>query len=173
MASDFSDLKTRLVVAATAALGLGAGCSASDEAEPAASEQAPASTQTSGTEQPAAAPAMAMEPTEAEPPEEAESEESAPQDSADDGVLDTTTRRPIEQGAGPAPSASAPVRSDDDEAPELNEDPGAPSAAPSRDRAAPRIQRRVAPRGAPSQEVVCGASCGADCGGVPDDDGDE
>ena len=156
MSSKPTDLKTRLVVAATAALGLTAGCSASDEAEPAASAPAPATAvDTSGTEAPA------PEELAEEPPVAAQAQQPGPLNLAEDtdeaqADLPADLSADSEAESEAAPNAPAQRRA-------RRRAPSAPALGASRSG-----PTRAAPE--PSQEVVCGASCGADCSGVPGDD---
>lgn len=135
-------LKRRLVVAATAALGM-SGCSAVDEA-PAAGDPAPIAPEltTTGTEDDAVAPT----------PEAVE--EPAAQEPAEAAEADPVPPQRLDQEAEDSPSPSRTHRS-------RRSSPAgrAPRPAPS-----PRPSARGAER---QEEVTCGASCGADCGGVP------
>jgi len=147
------DLKTRLVVAATAALGLTAGC-ASQDAEPAAApsiaqdDEAPAEETAGSAEPPPAA--------EAEPePDPIELEESA-----EDSVVQAPAD---DSAAAETPAAATPTRR------ELRR--ARPAPTPARPRSgASEIDDAFQASPAPRQEVTCGASCGADCGGVPGDE---
>lgn len=148
-----TDLKSRLVIAATAALGL-AGCSSGDEEAP---EQMGAPIE---EEAPAPGPSGGVAPTR---PAQSQTAIEA------EGRMDEDEEPIAADGEGAGEAGDDDGEADPDE--DGVELPGSPDTERVR-----RRPRRAAPRGAGTRssqhEVICGASCGADCSGEAGDEAD-